>query len=188
MCQSVMLGKDLTKHLEDKLDCYSESSDDEDEDDIGHGSPDIQLETESDFVIHRQRSNTTTKLEKIEQARKKAAKVKHVQWEPARVPPTEEDIDDMFVRKTPKKSVPKKSLFSEQMAKYVNLPQNPYIHYSKFDGAQCAQMGEAVRKYKIFLTMLPEDRRNYPMHVCCLASAKIQDLIGLILFKCRFVI
>lgn len=59
-----MLGKDLTKYLEDRLDCYSESSDDEDEDDIGHGSPDIQLETESDFVIHRQRSNTTSKLEK----------------------------------------------------------------------------------------------------------------------------
>ncbi|KAJ8985641.1 hypothetical protein NQ317_015137 [Molorchus minor] len=31
--------------------------------------------------------------------------------------------------------------------------------------------------------MLPQQQRNYPIHICCIATAKIQDLIGLILLK-----
>lgn len=178
-----MLGQDFNKHLSNKLDSFPESSESEEEDDIEHESFDIQLDM--DFNIHRHRSNTAARLEKLDQARKKAAKVKHIKWEPLQAPVSEEDQDDMFVKKDIKKCQDiKRSLFTEQLEHYTNLPQNPYMQYAKIDGS--TQIGVPVRKYKIFLTMLPEDRRNYPMHVSCLATAKIQDLIGLILLKCRW--
>lgn len=178
-----MLGDDMTKHLADKLDAFPESSESEEEDDdIEHESFDLQMDM--DFGMHRQRSNTAVRLDKLEQARKKAAKIKHIKWESTQTSPTEEDIKDLFVKKEVKKrDVPTKSLFTEQLERYTNLPQNPYMQYAVFDGS--AQVGVPVRKYKIFLTMLPEDRRNYPMHISCIATAKIQDLIGLILLKCR---
>lgn len=179
-----MLGEDLTKHLADKLDAFPESSESEEEDDIEHESFDLQMDM--DFGMHRQRSNTAVRLEKLEQARRKAAKVKHVKWESTQTSPNEEDLKDLFLKKeVKKKEVPAKSLFTEQLERYTNLPQNPYMQYAMFDGN--AQVGVPVRKYKIFLTMLPEDRRNYPMHISCVATAKIQDLIGLILLKCSTV-
>lgn len=110
-------------------------------------------------------------------------KVKHIKWESTQSSPTEEDLEDMFSKKEVKKFLPpKKSLFTEQLERYTNLPQNPYMQYAIYDGS--AQVGVPIRKYKIFLTMLPEDRRNYPMQISCVATAKIQDLIGLILLKC----
>lgn len=183
MCELVMIGEDITKHLADKLDCYPSTSESEGEDDIQHESLDIQLDM--DFGMHRQRSNTAVRLEKLDQARRKAAKIKHIKWEPAQRSLTDEELDEMFVKKSLKKDdKPKRSLFTQQLEQYTNLPQNPYIQYASVDGS--TQIGVPIRKYKIFLTFLPEDRRNYPMNVCCVATAKIQDLIGLILLKCRY--
>lgn len=182
MCELVMLGEDMTKHLADQLDAFPESSESDEEDDIEHESFDMQMDM--DFGMHRQRTNTAVRLEKLEQARRKAAKIKHVKWESTQTTPTEDDLKELFVKKdvnTNKR--PGKSLFTEQLERYTNLPQNPYMQYAVYDGN--AQVGVPVRKYKIFLTMLPEDRRNYPMHISCVATAKIQDLIGLILLKCR---
>lgn len=182
MCELVMLGEDLNKYLADKLDTFPESSESDEEDDIEHESFDMQMDM--DFGMHRQRSNTAIRLDKLEQARRKAAKIKHVKWESMQANPTEDDLKELFVKREVNiKSPPPKSLFTEQLERYTNLPQNPYMQYAIYDGN--AQVGVPVRKYKIFLTMLPEDRRNYPMHVSCIATAKIQDLIGLILLKCR---
>lgn len=47
-----------------------------------------------------------------------------------------------------------------------------------------AQLGEATRKYGIFITMLNLERRNYPMQVSIIATAKVHDLIGLVCWKC----
>jgi hypothetical protein len=47
-----------------------------------------------------------------------------------------------------------------------------------------AHVGVKVRKYGIFLPLLPPPDCNYPMTVIVLASVKVQDLIGLILYKC----
>lgn len=184
MCELVMIGEDITKHLAEQLNSYPSSSEEsEGEDDIQHESLDIQLDM--DFGMHRQRSNTAVRLEKLDQARRKAAKIKHIKWEPSQRQLTDEELNEMFVKKSPKKeNKPMRSLFTQQLEQYTNLPQNPYIQYASVDGS--TQIGVPIRKYKIFLTFLPEDRRNYPMHVCCLATAKIQDLIGLILLKCRY--
>ena len=46
-----------------------------------------------------------------------------------------------------------------------------------------AQVGVPTRIYNIFLTILEPEKRNYPMVVSVLTSAKVQDLIGLICWK-----
>lgn len=181
-----MVGEDLPKHLADKLDSYRDLEEsDEDDDDIAQQSFDMQLDM--DYGV-RTRSNTAVRLEKMDQARKRAAKIKNVKWEPCTLSATKQELDDLFVKKDLKASASQKvrrSLLSEQLEKCTNLPQNPFIEYAKFDGN--AQIGIPTRKYKIFLTMLPEEHRNYPMTVCCIATAKIQELIGLTLLKCRYV-
>lgn len=183
MCELVMLGEDITKQLEGTLEIYPESSDSEDDDDdIGHESFDIRLDT--DYGISRQRSNTAIRLEKLEQARRKAASVKHVKWESSTSQMLQEDLNELFVKKELKKPTSKKSLLTEQLEKSTNLPQNPYMQYAKFDGS--AVVGVPVKKYRIFLTMLPEEKRNFPINICCIGTAKIHDLIGLILLKCRY--
>lgn len=184
MCEVVMVGEKVSKDLADTLDSLpaSDSSED-DEDDLDHESYDIQLDM--NFGLHRQRSNTAARLEKMDQARKKASKVKLVKWETNKEPLTAEDINDLFAKKDiSKKPKPNfKSLLTEKLIQYTNMPQNPYMEYAKFDGT--AQVGVTTRKYKIFLTMLPEEQRNYPIDICCIATAKIQDLIGLICLKTR---
>lgn len=185
MCEMVMATEDFPKQLSETLNCgyYSPSEDSEDDDDIDiPESYDIQLDM--DFGIHRMRSNTAQRLEKLDLAQKKAAKIKHVKWETNSQPLSQEEKNQLFARRDYKnEKVPTKSLLTEQLKKHTNLPQNPYLEYAKFDGA--AQVGIPIRKYKIFLTMLPEEQRNYPMTVCVIATAKISDLIGLILLKCR---
>lgn len=184
----VMATEDFPKQLAEHLsfDLYSvsdESSDDDDDIDMPE-SYDIQLDM--DFGVPRMRSNTAQRLEKLDLAQKKAAKVKHVKWEMNPVPLTDAQKEELFVKRDYKKEkVNTQSLLTEHLQKYTNLPQNPYLEYAKYDGN--AQVGIPIRKYKIFLTMLPEEQRNYPMNISVIATAKVSDLIGLILLKCRYV-
>lgn len=187
MCELVMATEDFPKQLAEKLNCgyYSPIEDSDDDDDIDiPESYDIQLDM--DFGMHRMRSNTAQRLEKLELAQKKAAKIKHVKWTPAPQIITEEEMKNIFSKRDYKsEKISKESLLTLQLKKYTNLPQNPYLEFAKFDGN--AQVGIPIRKYKIFLTMLPEEQRNYPINVCVIATAKVAELIGLILLKCRYV-
>lgn len=88
---------------------------------------------------HRQRSNTAARLEKMDIEKKKASKIKHIKWEPNAgnsLSPTEcaELFQRKDLRKKESKEPRKQSLLSEQLEKCPNLPQNPFIQYSKFDG------------------------------------------------------
>ncbi|KAK4881156.1 hypothetical protein RN001_004475 [Aquatica leii] len=183
MSELVLIGDDLPKQLADNLDWYRDPDDSDDDEDDMNREP-YEMHLDMDFEVRRQRSNTAVRLEKMDIAKKRAAKVKHIKWEVSATAPTTEELDNLFVRKDIKQNqtVGKKSLLSEQLEKCTNLPQNPYIEYAKFDGS--AQIGILTRKYKIFLTMLPEEHRNYPMIVSCIATAKIEELIGFILLKC----
>ncbi|KAJ8961031.1 hypothetical protein NQ314_006013 [Rhamnusium bicolor] len=178
MCELVMVGesKEVKRHL-GNMESYPEPDEsDDDEDDFE--SYDLQMDM--DFGI-RERSNTAAQLEKLDQARKKASKMRHIKWETSK---QVEDLDDLFVKKDVSQIVKKpkqKSMLSVLIENFSNLPKNPYIEYSKFDGS--GQVNIPTRKYKIFLTMLPPQQRNYPIHICCVATAKVQDLIGLILLK-----
>lgn len=46
-----------------------------------------------------------------------------------------------------------------------------------------AQIGVPVRKYRIFMCMLPKEERSYPLQVVVLATTKVQEFIGLICHK-----
>lgn len=177
MCELVMSGENkcIKQHISSQ-EPYPEPQESEDDDEDNFDFLDFQ--TESDYGI-RQRSNTALLIER--QEKNKAPKMRHVKWENAT---PGENIDDMFVKKDVTKLEKKEkpsSLLSTLMKNYSNLPKNPYVEYAKFDGS--GQVNIPTKKYKIYLTILPQEQRNYPMHVCCIATAKVQDLIGLILLK-----
>lgn len=181
-CEMVMLREDIPKQLKTNgtLQCYPgmDESDDEDLDALTE-SYDIQMDME---FSHRQRSNTAQRLEKMDLERKKAAKV-NVKWEHNPTISLAQQ-SELFQRKDfRKKTGPTKrySLLSEQLEKCPNLPQNPFMEYAKFDGS--AQVDIPIRKYRIFMCMLPKQNRMYPLQVVVIATAKVLEFIGLICYK-----
>ncbi|KOC65973.1 Stress-activated map kinase-interacting protein 1 [Habropoda laboriosa] len=181
-CEMVMLGEDIPKQLKSNgtLQCYPgmEESDDEDLDALAE-SYDIQMDIE---YSHRERSNTAQRLEKMDLKREKAAKIS-IKWKNDPVLPITQQ-SELFQRKDfRRKTGPAKrySLLSEQLEKCPNLPQNPFIEYAKFDGS--AQIDIPIRKYRIFMCMLPKIQRMYPLQVVVLATAKVLEFIGLICYK-----
>lgn len=128
----------------------------------------------------------------MEHAQRKAAKIKIVKWEYPTNTLTEQEREQLFTKKElvhekthNGNKVRKKSLLSDMLEKCQSLPQNQYLEYAMFDGT--AQFSSQIKTYKIFMTMLPEDLRNYPINVCVIASAKIRDLIGFICYKYRYI-
>ncbi|XP_057669959.1 stress-activated map kinase-interacting protein 1 [Diorhabda carinulata] len=181
MCELVMSGeaKDIKDHIKSTEPYPDPESSDDEEDEFE--SFDFQLDM--DFNI-RERSNTATQIEKLELIRKKAAKMRHIKWETNKGLNKDVDIDELFAKKDINvacKSEKPISKLSALIQKHADVPKNPFIEYAKFDGT--GQVNIPTKKYKIFLTMLPPQQRNYPMPVCCVANAKVQDLIGLILLK-----
>ncbi|KAK0180037.1 hypothetical protein PV327_005720 [Microctonus hyperodae] len=182
MCEIVMSGEDIPKQLKaNGARCYPRMEDSDDED-LDTESYDIQMNME---FGRRPRSNTAQRLEKMEMERKKAAKVKHIKWEQNPVDMSKAEISELFQRKDFRKNITKvvkaHSLLSEQLEKSPHIPKNPFIEYAKFDGN--AQIGISIRKYRIFMCMLPKEERAYPLQLCVIASAKVQEFIGLICYK-----
>ncbi|XP_076755192.1 SAPK-interacting protein 1 isoform X3 [Xylocopa sonorina] len=114
--------------------------------------------------------------------REKAAKVS-IKWKNDSIVPITEQ-SELFQRKDFRKNAPKTkrySLLSEQLEKCPNIPQNPFIEYAKFDGS--AQIDIPIRKYRIFMCMLPKKQRMYPLQITVLATAKVLEFVGLICYK-----
>lgn len=132
--------------------------------------------------FQRQRLNTATqqRLERMEAARRRAGKVKTVKFEESVM--FDADFEGTLERKVPCKVPDTTSLLAKQLEKRPKLPQNKYLVYAKFDGT--AQTGIMTRTFKIFLSMLDEKHRNYPLTVSVIGSATIEELIGLICYKC----
>ncbi|XP_066909105.1 target of rapamycin complex 2 subunit MAPKAP1 isoform X2 [Halyomorpha halys] len=145
---------------------------------IFSASPDLQ------FGLRRHRSNTAQRLEKMEAEKKKAANTIHVKWVTNPVPLSAEARAELFPRKdlTSIKREKQVSLLTELLAKFPDMPENPFKDYARMDGN--AQVGIPTKKYLIFITMLNENDRKYPMEVVIISSAKILDLVGLICWKC----
>lgn len=135
----------------------------------------------------RERPLMSARLEKIDQDKKKRAKMKNIKWETNKHGLTQEEIDDLFQKKEIKQNDLKKknqtSKLTELLQNYSNISENPYKEYAKLDGSW--QYTVPTKTYKIYVTMLPLEQRNYPMEVCCISAAKIHELIGFILFKYR---
>ncbi|XP_077300672.1 SAPK-interacting protein 1 [Arctopsyche grandis] len=178
---------DFVKERCTEFDCYPDM-DQSDEEDMGLLADSYDLQDDVNYVIHRQRSNTAQRLEKMEHAQRKAAKIKIVKWETPNTVMSKEDREQLFTKKELKtdkllngNKVKKKSLLSDMMEKCLYLPQNQYLEFAPFDGS--AQYGCQTKTIKIFMTMLAEELRNYPIIISVIASAKIRDLIGLICYK-----
>lgn len=180
--------------------CYPglDLSDDEDLDMSTH-SFDIQMYPE--VGAHRFRSNTAQKLEKLDIAKRKAARIKSVNYNEEVLPPERKDF---FKRKTlaerptekPSTSTTTKSekgsedelsdegvksKLTEQLARSPKQTQNRFIEYARFDGT--AQVGMPTKRINVYVNMLPEPDRNYPLKICVLSTAKIIEVIGLVCYK-----
>ncbi|XP_068145296.1 stress-activated map kinase-interacting protein 1 [Drosophila tropicalis] len=182
--------------------CYPglDLSDDEDLDTSTH-SFDIQMYPE--VGAHRFRSNTAQKLEKLDIAKRKAARIKSINYNEEAQPP--ENID-FFKRKevvpnhkqktntssssgnSHKKSPDDdlsdegvQSKLTEQLAKSPKQTQNRFIEYARFDGT--AQVGMPTKRINVYLSMLSEPERNYPLKICVISTAKIIEVIGFVCYK-----
>lgn len=160
--------------------CYP-GLDDSDDEEMDSLSQSYEIQMDQDIGFHRQRSNTAQKLERMDIARRKAAKVKTIKYESA-VQRSEETDGDLFVKKDVSRAPTdeRMSLLSRQLESFPKMPQNKFLEYAKFDGTSQTES----KTFKIFLMMLPENQRAYPMQICVTATAKIQDFIGLICYKC----
>lgn len=125
----------------------------------------------------RRRSNTAQRLERMKKEKKAQTKVKSIRWQDSTtILSGGFDHFDKKVTKEPHK--PKTSALSEQLEKFAHLPANPFSEFAKFDGRDYT--GAPTKKISIFLTMLHADDRAYPLNVTIIASARVQELIGLI--------
>lgn len=163
-----------------EFNCYPGLDDPEEDDiDLAQASYEIQVLGESGF--QRQRLNTTTqkRLERMELARRKAGKIKTIKFEDNSL--FDAEFDAALEKKVPCKTPNTTSLLTRQIEKRPKLPQNKYLVYAKFDGT--AHTTQQTRFFKIFLSMLDEKHRNYPLSLTVLGSASVEELIGFICYK-----
>lgn len=207
MCEAVMLSDDLpSKCVElyktrresigssknsnrppDEYDWYPglDQSDDEDLDPLSQ-SYDVQMD--QDYGL-RKHTITAQKLEKMDLAKKRASKIKSIKCDDNIPILTEAEISDLFTRKenfangarASEENGEKESLLTQKLEEVRRQPMNKFQMYARFDGNQ---MGAQSKTFKIFLTMLPKELQNYPMDVCVMSTAKIQEFVGLICYKC----
>lgn len=109
----------------------------------------------------------------------------------------------ILVKSKAELSKPRKvSTLSAQLKDCPVLQKNPFFDYSLFDGNvrflilngtsraftlnfnMQAQVGTPVKRFLIFITFLPRQERNYPVHVTIVNTAKVRELIGFVLWKC----
>lgn len=216
MCEAIMLSDDLpskcielfkarrefigpppTRNSNRPPDDYEwypglDQSDDEDGDPLSQ-SYDVQMD--QDYGL-RKHTVTAQKLEKLDLAKKRAAKIKSIKCDDNFIL-TDAEANELFTRnenyatdQSKMKSGDgedgssgdeRKSLLTQKLEEVRRQPINKYQQYARFDGNQ---MTVPTKSFKIFLTMLPKEQQNYPLDVCVIATAKIQELIGLICYKC----
>ncbi|XP_060602079.1 target of rapamycin complex 2 subunit MAPKAP1-like [Ruditapes philippinarum] len=138
-----------------------------------------------DYGAHRRRSNTAQRLERMKKEKRNQSKVKNISWKDNNLKYNAEEKGHLFEKKvvipSEQPDTPLISRLSEQLDSSASLGENPFLEFAKFDGK--ASVGVSTKKIDIFLTMVPPEDRPYPMTVVVIATAKIQDLIGLICWQ-----
>uniref|UniRef100_A0A146KUD3 Target of rapamycin complex 2 subunit MAPKAP1 n=1 Tax=Lygus hesperus TaxID=30085 RepID=A0A146KUD3_LYGHE len=183
MCEVVMTCDNVARQIPvGKYDCYPNVLEEEEEDAILAQSFDLNSDLQFGLRRPKARMERAVSTEK-----KKAIKSRNIKWtNPSRLLSNDE-LNVFFPHKdlelARKENAGKRvSLLTELLAKYPNQPDNPFKDYAKLDGN--AQVGVPIKKYRIYVTMLPEEIQKFPMEVTIVASAKVSDLIGLICWKC----
>lgn len=188
MCEVVMMNENIPQQMaQTKYSIYPGLGESDEDDDLDMLSQSVDIHSDLQYGLLRHRSNTASKLEKMELARKKAAQIRIVKWRKNQENITDDSVlNELFKKKdlttTTKPNENQGSLLSLQLQKLPHFPKNPYQVYAKYDGN--AQVGLGTRKYKIYLHMLPTEQRNYPMEVVIVVGTRVIDLIGLTLWKC----
>nr|CAG4650185.1 EOG090X072S [Sida crystallina] len=187
MCEMVHLNVDIPKIIreEGKKQWYGQLDDSEEEyDDDGRIHARSMGNGNDDFGARRRRLNTVVRLEKMKKEQQAAALISTVRWkEPEKKTESVEKEVNIFEKKeiTLKKATSPKSALSLLLAQHASEPDSPFLSYAKFDGT--SQIRTPTRTIKIFMTMQNKEDRNYPLHVCVVASAKVSELIGLACYK-----
>lgn len=171
-----------------------DQSDDADLDPLAQ-SYNIQMDQE--FGLRKHTSIASQKFDKSEATKRRASKVRSIKLEdnvPAAL--SDAEIDELFTRRDDYKlkwqerneqcatnaaNGNGKSMLAQRLEEVRRQPVNKFQIYARFDGNQ---MSVAIKTFKIFLTMLSKEQQNYPMEVCVIATARIQELIGLVCYKC----
>lgn len=212
---SAMLSHFNSKSLESYLFYPGLEQSDEDETDPTAQSYDIQMDQDIGFH-QRQRSNTAQKLEQMNLAKKRMAKIKIIKCDES-FPSVLSEMETQFLfeRKPVKRSPAADQHVTTAAAVVASPPTTDTVDKSTTVAAgrpisrlakqltessrQChnkyfqyarfdgTHQNASTKKIKIFMTMLPADQRNYPMEVFVISTAKIQEFIGLICYKSSIV-
>lgn len=172
-----------------------DQSDDEDLDPMSQ-SYDILMDHDHGLGLRKHNNISAPKYDKKD-ARRRASKVRSIKLDDNVVELNDDEIDDFFPRRnnyntatatntnsttsTDDEHEKAVSLLAQRLEQVRQQPVNEFQQYSQFDGNQ---MSVQTKTFKIFLTMLPKEQQNYPMDVCVIATAKIQEFIGLICYRC----
>lgn len=184
--------------IDENYEWYPGFDQSDDDDDMAQ-SYDIQMD--QDYGLRKHTSLTSQKFDKSEASKRRASKVRSIKLDDC-VPGalSDAEINELFTRRDDFKSKSQtattaaagaadagatdnkgESLLAQRLEEVRRQPDNKFHPYARFDGNQ---MSVPTKTFKIFLTMLSKEQQNYPMEVCVIASARIQEFIGLICYKC----
>ncbi|XP_053398792.1 target of rapamycin complex 2 subunit MAPKAP1-like isoform X2 [Mercenaria mercenaria] len=173
---------DVDDHEQHRNGLASDSGMESSDNELSHS---YDILPDMDFGAHRRRSNTAQRLERMKKQKRNQSKVKNIPWKDTNLQYYAEEKGHLFEKKdlSPLKwsDTSLISRLSEQLDSSASMGENPFIEYAKFDGK--ASVGVSTKKIDIFLTMVPPEDRPYPMTVVVIATAKIQDLVGLICWQ-----
>lgn len=194
----VMNSDDLAKNLaqqnksdgEESFTVYPGLSSDliDQEDELLSTSFEINFAQEGGFF--RFRTGTDAKLDKLSDIRKKQSQIRTVHLTDQSVVKInsmqsyEQDQEELFIRKefAEFSLKPKTSKLSHQIETLPPMPVNRFRQYSCFDGT--SHPVNEIRNIHVFVVPFAKEQRNYPIRCCVQATAKIEEFIGFILFKC----
>ncbi|XP_063083689.1 target of rapamycin complex 2 subunit MAPKAP1 isoform X5 [Cavia porcellus] len=144
----------------------------------------VDITSSWDFGIRR-RSNTAQRLERLRKERQNQIKCKNVQWKERNSKQSAQELKSLFQKKSLKEKPPssgKQSILSVRLEQCPLQLNNPFNEYSKFDGK--GHVGTtATKKIDVYLPLHSSQDRLLPMTVVTMASARVQDLIGLICWQ-----
>ncbi|XP_044938337.1 target of rapamycin complex 2 subunit MAPKAP1 isoform X3 [Mustela lutreola] len=161
----------------------------------------VDITSSWDFGIRR-RSNTAQRLERLRKERQNQIKCKNIQWKERNSKQSAQELKSLFEKKSLKEKPPssgKQSILSVRLEQCPLQLNNPFNEYSKFDGkGECllplkhasilqphtGHVGTtATKKIDVYLPLHSSQDRLLPMTVVTMASARVQDLIGLICWQ-----
>ncbi|XP_004677389.1 PREDICTED: target of rapamycin complex 2 subunit MAPKAP1 isoform X4 [Condylura cristata] len=144
----------------------------------------VDITSSWDFGIRR-RSNTAQRLERLRKERQNQIKCKNIQWKERNSKQSAQELKSLFEKKSLKEKPPssgKQSMLSVRLEQCPLQLNNPFNEYSKYDGK--GHVGTtATKKIDVYLPLHASQDRLLPMTVVTMASARVQDLIGLICWQ-----